>query len=127
PQTPEELQQHQCINHVSPQTGRVRHWRFQKNGEPFTVEVTGQLTIDHAETATAAAIAGAGIIQLYNFVVGDAVSSGELVPILEDYAPSGVPIAVIYPQRLYLSAKVTAFLEFLKKLMEELKAAHIIN
>lgn len=127
PQTPEELRQHQCINHVIPQTGRVRAWRFQQDGQTMTVDVAGTFTIDHAETATAAAVAGAGIIQLYNFVVGDAIAAGRLVPLLEHYAPPGVPIAVIYAQKRYLSAKVKVFLEFIQALMTELKHTHIID
>ncbi|MEO1522538.1 MAG: LysR family transcriptional regulator [Cyanobacteria bacterium J06632_3] len=128
PQTPAELQQHQCINHVIPQTGRVRDWQFQQDGQVTAMDVAGPLTIDHAETATAAAIAGAGIIQLYNFVVGDAIAAGQLVPLLEKYAlPGGVPIAVIYAQKRYLSAKVRVFVEFIQALMRELKHTHMID
>ncbi|MEM1310893.1 MAG: LysR substrate-binding domain-containing protein, partial [Cyanobacteria bacterium P01_H01_bin.153] len=119
--------QHQCISHIIPQTGRVRDWRFQQDGQAMTVDVAGTLTIDHAETATAASIAGAGIIQLYNFVVGDAIAAGQLVPLLENYAPPGVPIAVIYAQKRYLSAKVKVFLDFIQALMAELKRTHVID
>ena len=73
------------------------------------------------------AISGAGIIQLYNFVVGDAIAAGQLIPVLENYAPPGVPIAVIYAQKRYLSAKVKVFLEFIQALMAQLKHAHIID
>ena len=127
PQTPEDLQQHQCINHVVPQTGRVREWRFQQQGKLFTLNVSGRFTIDHAETATAAAIAGAGIIQLYNFVVGEAIAAGQLVPLLADYAPPGVPIAVIYAQKRYLSAKVNVFVAFMQELMEQLRRHCIVE
>lgn len=127
PKTPEDLLQHHCINHVIPQTGRVRAWQFQKDGKPLELEVTGTFTIDHAETATAAAIAGAGIIQLYNFVVGEAISKGQLVPLLQDYAPTGVPIAVVYAQKRYLSAKVKAFATFMQELAEQLKHEGIIQ
>ncbi|MEO0768944.1 MAG: LysR family transcriptional regulator [Cyanobacteria bacterium J06649_4] len=127
PQTPEDLLQHQCINHIIPQTGRVRSWRFQQNGQPVALNVAGTLTIDHAETATAAAISGAGIIQLYNFVMGDAIAKGQLVPLLPAYAPPGVPIAVVYAQKRYLSAKVKAFVEFMQELMLQLKRDRMID
>ena len=127
PKTPEDLQQHICINHVVPQTGRVRDWRFQRAGDAFTIEVSGPLTIDHAETATAAAISGLGIIQLYNFVVGEATASGQLVPLLTDYAPSSVPIAIVYAQKRYLSAKVTAFIAFMQELTQQLRQDRIVD
>ena len=124
PKTPEALKQHSCINHIVPQIGRVRNWEFQSEGETFTLDVPGVVTIDQAETAMAAAIAGLGIIQLYSFVVSDAIASGELVPLLEDYAPSDVPITVVYAQKRYLSAKVAAFIEFMKGVVQQLEADH---
>jgi LysR family transcriptional regulator for bpeEF and oprC len=127
PKTPEDLQHHCCINHVVQQTGRIREWQFQRNGQSISLDVSGTFTIDHAETATEAAIAGAGIIQLYNFVVGSAIKAGQLVPILQDYAPPGVPIAVIYTQKRYLSAKVKVFVEFITDLMVQLKRDCIVD
>jgi LysR family transcriptional regulator, regulator for bpeEF and oprC len=127
PKTLEDLQHHCCINHVVQQTGRVREWQFQRNGQAISLDVSGTFTIDHAETATEAAIAGAGIIQLYNFVVGGAIRAGQLVPIFQDYAPTGVPIAVMYPQKRYLSAKVKVFVEFITALMVKLKRDQIVE
>lgn len=40
--------------------------------------------------------------------MGTAIAQGQLVPILESYTPLGVPIAVVYAQKQYLSAKVKA-------------------
>jgi LysR family transcriptional regulator for bpeEF and oprC len=127
PETPEDLLHHCCINHVVQQTGRIREWQFQRNGQSFSVKVSGTFTIDHAETATEAAIAGAGITQLYNFVVGSAIATGQLIPILQDYAAPGVPIAVIYAQKRYLSAKVKVFVEFITELMVKLKRDRIVE
>ena len=127
PKTPEELKHHLCIDHIVPQTGRVRDWGFQDDKELVSINVSGSVTIDQAETAMAAAISGMGIIQLYNFVVGDAIASGQLVPILEKYTPPAVPIAVIYAQKRYLSAKVTAFVTFMQALMQQLKKDNIVS
>jgi LysR family transcriptional regulator, regulator for bpeEF and oprC len=127
PKTPEDLLHHSCINHVVPQTGRVREWRFQRGGQSFSLDVAGRFTIDHAESAVEAAIADAGVIQLYNFVVGEAISTGKLVPILQDYAPPGVPIAVIYAQKRYMSAKIKVFVEFMLELMKRLKRDQMVE
>lgn len=127
PKTPEDLQQHNCINHIFPQTGRLRDWTFQHKGKEFSLSLSGQLMLDHAEAATEAAITGAGVIQFYNFVVGTAIAQGQLVPILESYTPPGVPIAVVYAQKQYLSAKVKAFVEFMIELMTKLKRDRIVE
>jgi LysR family transcriptional regulator, regulator for bpeEF and oprC len=51
----------------------------------------------------------------------------KLVPILQDYAPPGVPIAVIYAQKRYLSAKIKVFVEFMLELMEQLKRDQMVE
>jgi LysR family transcriptional regulator, regulator for bpeEF and oprC len=127
PQTPEDLLNHECINHAAPHTGRVREWTFARNGQEFSLAVRGRWQIDWAEAAIEAAIAGAGFIQFYNFVVGNAISQGLLVPVLEDYAPPGVPITILYAQKQFLPAKVGAFVEFMKLLMLSLKRNQIVD
>ncbi len=121
PKTPQDLKQHNCINFVYPQTRRVFEWRFQQQGEQLEIPVEGSLRFDHAESLLEAAIAGAGIVQVLNYVAGRAIAGGELQPILEDYAAPGEPISVIYPQKRHLSAKVRAFIDFMVDLMGQLR------
>ena len=65
---------------------------------------------------------------VYNMLIyGDALSQGQLVPLLEDYAPLGLPMAVVYAQRRYQSAKVTAFVEFVNVLTQQLRQKHIVD
>lgn len=39
-------------------------------------------------------------------IYGDALSQGQLVPLLEDYAPLGLPMAVVYPWRWFTHSGV---------------------
>ncbi|MUG95624.1 LysR family transcriptional regulator [Scytonema sp. UIC 10036] len=127
PQTPEDLLHHNCINYVVPQTGRIREWTFQNGKKRLQLPVNGRFCIDNAEASVEAAIAGTGIIQLYNFVVGQAINQGQLVPILSNYAPAKVPISLIYAQKRYLCAKGQVFIEFLQKLIAQLKRERIVE
>ena len=128
PQTPEELESHNCINFVSPRTGRAFEWFFQGDGEEFSLPIEGRLRFDHAEAQLAAAIAGAGIIQVHNYIAGAAITNGELAPVLKRFAPTtGSPIAVVYPQKRHLSAKVRAFIDFMIELMAQLRQQQIIE
>ncbi len=142
PKTPQDLKQHNCINFVYPQTRRVFEWRFQHGscynggnphnalphqGEQLEMSVEGSLRFDHAESLLEAAIAGAGIVQVLNYVAGRAIARGELQPILEDYAAPGEPISVIYPQKRHLSAKVRAFIDFMVDLMGQLRQEKIVE
>ena len=127
PKIPEDLQQHNCLNLVLPQTGRVRDWVFQRDGQTFRLPVEGSFRFNHAEALVEAAIAGAGLIQLYNFLVGPAIARGDLKPVLELYAPPGSPISVIYPQKRHLSAKVRTFVDFMSDLMARLRQQRIVE
>ncbi|VEP12935.1 hypothetical protein H1P_1720011 [Hyella patelloides LEGE 07179] len=60
--------------------------------------------------------------------MANAIARGELQPILTDYGHQlGTPIAVIYPQKRYLSAKVLVFVEFMTELMANLKRFGIVD
>ncbi|MNT60770.1 HTH-type transcriptional regulator DmlR [compost metagenome] len=60
-----------------------------------------------------AALDGLGIIMQPDFIVGDDIRTGRLVPLLPDYSVTPIGIHVLYPHRRYLSAKVRAFAEHL--------------
>jgi len=58
--------------------------------------------------------AGGGLYQTYNFAAAAAVKRGDLVEVLKDYAGRSRPFSVLYPQNRHLSAKVRAFIDFLR-------------
>ncbi len=60
-------------------------------------------------------------MQAPDYIAGVAIAQGKLKPVLEGYAAKGVPIAVVYPQKRYLSAKVRAFIDFMVELMAQLQ------
>ncbi|MUG94625.1 hypothetical protein F7734_20550 [Scytonema sp. UIC 10036] len=61
-------------------------------------------------------------------MVARAIARGELKPILESHtARAGLPIAVVYPQKRYLSAKVGAFVEFMAELTTALKRVGVVD
>lgn len=121
PEIPEDLKQHNCVNFIYPQTGRDYEWLFQRDGIEFRLPVEGTIRIDHAEALLDAAIGGAGLVQVYNYIASAAIERGQLKPVLESYAAKGSAIAVIYPQKRHLSAKVRAFVDFMSELMTQLR------
>jgi LysR family transcriptional regulator for bpeEF and oprC len=69
------------------------------------------LQFDYAEALLIEAIGGGGIIQAPKYIVADAIQC-KLQPILMDYAAKeATTIAIVYPQKKYLSAKVRVFIE----------------
>ena len=113
PKTPEDLERHECLTYLLPVTGEARDWVFAHNGQAMSRKVAGRLNINNAESLLEAAVAGAGIAMISNFIAADALRDGKLRRILTDYVVEGPSVYVVYLPRRNISAKVRAFIEFL--------------
>ena len=128
PTTPAELVQHRCVNFIFSQTRREYNWKFEQDGKLIDLAVDSYLRFDNSEVILEAVIQGAGVAQLPKFIAAKAIACGELQPILQSYATRiGLPIAVLYPQKRYLSAKVRVFVEFMTELTAALKRVDVVD
>lgn len=128
PTTPAELLQHRCVNFIYSQTRREANWKFEQDGKLIDLSVNSYLRFDNSEVILEAVIQGAGVVQLPKFIAAIAIARGDLQPILQSYATQvGLPIAVLYPQKRYLSAKVRVFVEFMTELTAALKRADVVD
>jgi LysR family transcriptional regulator, regulator for bpeEF and oprC len=126
PQTPTDLEDHACVSFIYPQTRREFEWKFDQNGKPLSLK--SHLQFDDAEVVLTAAIQDAGVVQLPKYIVAGAIAHGELQPILQNFTTQvGLPIAVVYPQKRHLSAKVRVFVEFMTELMTALKRVGVVD
>lgn len=128
PTTPTDLLQHRCVNFIFPQTGREPEWKFEQDGKALDFAVDSYLRFNNSEVILEAVIQGAGVVQVPKFIAAKAIARGDLQPVLQSYATrSGLPIAVLYPQKRYLSAKVRVFVEFMKELTADLKRVDVVD
>jgi LysR family transcriptional regulator, regulator for bpeEF and oprC len=127
PQTLEDLKHHNCISFVSPWTGRVFDWQFQDDGQQISIPVEGNLCLNNGKSLLDVALADIGIVQVYNYIAGEAIASGKLKPVLENYVAPGSLISVVYPQKRHLSAKIRAFIDFMSELMKQLRQQKIVE
>ena len=112
PRTPEDLARHNCLT-IAVVPGQVA-WPFRGPGGTRAVPVRGNLTMDNAETLYEAALLGLGIIRLSDLVVGPAIRSGRLVPILLDvHQPEPLPVHAVYTPVRRRPSRVDAVLQFL--------------
>jgi LysR family transcriptional regulator for bpeEF and oprC len=113
PQVPADLERHNCLGLYSVSQGRVFEWVFEKDAERVTWTPGGSLSISNAEALLDAAVAGAGIVMLFDMSASRWVASGALRPLLQDWQRRDrYPISVVYPQNRHLSAKVRVFSDF---------------
>lgn len=92
PGHPAELAEHPCLQYLRP--GASQAWAFTRTGprrrrEQVVVQVHGPLRANNSEALRTAAIDGLGIALLPDFSAQAALQSGELVPLLEGWEPTG--------------------------------------
>lgn len=112
PVHPEQLAEHDCLSfRTSSGSGK---WRFDTPQGPISVRIQGRFSVNSGEALVSAALAGLGIVMLPHWLVGDAVQTGRLQTILEDFAqvPSSTPIHAVFPHRRHVAPKVRAFIDF---------------
>jgi DNA-binding transcriptional LysR family regulator len=109
-ESPTDLAQHRCIvyRHIS----RWNRWEFESEHGRHSIEVTGTVRVDDAEAIRDAALAGLGVAQLPDWLLGSAVEDGRLTPLLSDYYLIPQPVRFIYPQTRFLTQRARCFIDF---------------
>jgi DNA-binding transcriptional LysR family regulator len=112
PRAPDDLVKHACLLYqYAPQRDT---WPFtDKQGEEHRIRVSGPAYANNGAFLAALARDGIGIAYEPDFIVGDDVRAGRLVPLLRAFTSSVGAINVVYASRRHLSAKVRAFSDFL--------------
>lgn len=112
PRTPRDLVRHHVVKFTLPR-GVPREWSFKRsrNGPSQTVRLPSALCLDNGELLLAAASAGLGLVQVFDFMVADDLREGRLVEVLSDLATEGPPIRALCAPGRQKTEKVRVFLE----------------
>jgi DNA-binding transcriptional LysR family regulator len=118
PEHPSELLVHACLRSRSV-SGAMSPWEFERDGEVVRIDPSGPLIVRTgvaADLAVAAAIAGTGIVYLFEDWLRPHLDSGVLEPILESWWQHFSGPFLYYPGRRLLPAPLRAFVDFIKAL-----------
>ncbi|WP_243040660.1 LysR family transcriptional regulator [Dyella sedimenti] len=118
PQSIEDLKQHRCINYVFP-NGRPRQWQFETPSGQVTLDVEPHMLINDAESVIQAVVAGLGITQAPHMLAACMLDMGKLELVMTDTISTGKPVWIVYPQKKHLSARVQAFIEWVRVVFEQ--------
>ena len=116
PQHPRDLLSHACLRGQFA-SGRIHSWEFEQNGEVVVVDPVGPLVVRlgaAVDLAVSAAVAGLGIIHLFEQWLSPQLESGALEPVLEPWWQSFSGPFLYYPGRQHLPAPLRAFIDFIK-------------
>ena len=113
PQTPRELEQHGCIRYKFPGTGKLQPWAVERDRGEGELLLRTVLTCNNIEALIGAASQGLGLAYLPDFVVREAIASGQLRSVLGSYLQSTSKFWVLWPSSRHLSPKLRVFVDFL--------------
>lgn len=116
PAHPRELLGHACLRGRF-SSGTMIVWEFERNNEVVRVEPAGPLLVSvgaATDLAVDAAVAGTGIITLFEDWLRPHLDSGALEPVLENWWPSFSGPFLYYPGRRLVPAPLRAFIDFIK-------------
>src|SRR5213595_883196 len=114
PTHPMHLAQHNCLGYAYLSTPGVWHYT-NAAGEQASVRPAGPLRVNNGEALLPALIAGLGIADLPEFIVGDAIASGEVEVILKDWKQTEGSVHLVMPPGGPRPARVEVLADFLAK------------
>jgi DNA-binding transcriptional LysR family regulator len=116
PEHPRDLLGHACLSGRF-SSGAMTTWEFERTGEVVRLDPAGPLVVSvgsATDLAVDAAIAGTGIIFLFEDWLRPHFASGALEPVLEPWWPSFSGPFLYYPGRRLVPAPLRAFIDFIK-------------
>lgn len=116
PRHPRDLLDHACMR-ARFASGAIIRWTFERDGETTTIDPPGQLLVQVGgalDLKIDVAVAGTGIVYLFEDWLRPYIDRGELEPVLEPWWPSFSGPYLYYPGRRLVPAPLRAFIDFIR-------------
>ncbi len=114
PETPPDLMRHRCLRIRLP-NGALHRWQFERDGQPFHIDVEGPITLDEASLARIAVLENMGIGYFMESDVREDLEAGRMVRLLADWTPPLARLCLYYPNRRNASAAFRALIEMARR------------
>jgi DNA-binding transcriptional LysR family regulator len=114
PTHPMHLARHKCLGYAYLSTPDAWHYT-NAAGEQVSVRPAGPLRVNNGEALMPALLAGLGIADLPDFIVGDAVASGEVEVILKGWKQAEGAVHLVTPPGGPRPARVEVLADFLTR------------
>lgn len=114
-ETPKDLARHACIV-IRENEAAYGSWQLfaaDDDKRRETVKVGGTLSSNDGETAVKWALAGHGVLLRSLWDIAGELAAGRLRRVLPGWQSAPADVYALYPERMHLSAKVRAFVDFL--------------
>ena len=118
PRHPRELLVHACLRGRFPSGAMAAPWEFERGGEVVRVDPAGPLLVrigGGTDLIVDVAVAGTGIVHLFEDWLRPHLDSGALEPVLEGWWQPFPGPFLYYPGRRLVPAPLRAFLDFVRR------------
>lgn len=110
PKRPNDLESLPCISFDA--TGPTQLWRFGADKDVVSVAIRPRLSVNTAEAALDAAVAGTGLTRVLSYQAAVPVGAGLLRLLLRRFEPAPLPVSLLHADQKPLPLKLRAFLDF---------------
>ncbi|ALI05145.1 LysR family transcriptional regulator [Pseudomonas sp. FW306-02-F02-AA] len=111
PQTPADLENHECLGYAYWSRPADREWQFCKGSTVHKVQVTSRLQVNESKALLSAALDGFGIVLGPEDFLQPALQSGELVRLLTDFEAPSRHMHLLYTANRQRTAKLRRFID----------------
>ena len=112
PEQPEDLHAHNCLNFNFRRAEPV--WPFRRDGQDFTLSVSGNIEANNGDTLVQLACEGVGIARVGTFNAVDHIAAGRLAPVLEAFNPGDrETVHAVFVGGANMPARVRVLVDFL--------------
>ncbi len=120
PKTPQDLERHDCI--VYAPTERGARWPLLSGRRVMPLPVRPRVAVNSFLLARRLAVAGLGIARLPARFSSELEAKGQLVRVLDGYAPPPSPLHAVFPPGPRLAPRVRAFVDLLMVRLDGLRS-----
>jgi len=113
PVQPRDLLDHSCIHFRFPQTGKLQSWVFSDDAEDPELDLPRSIICNSVEGRVCFALKRLGVIYAADFMVREALLSGELVSVLDEYTRATSVFNLLWPSGRQVPPKLRALIDFL--------------
>lgn len=120
PTSPHELSHHRVLAYSLLSSGDV--WTFSHRDDPVqqaSVRVAPVMRSNNGDTCRDAALGDQGIVLQPDFLVGEALRTGQLIELMPEWRGGELGVHAVYPSRRYLSAKVRLLVDYLVERLQQ--------
>jgi DNA-binding transcriptional LysR family regulator len=113
PTDPAELEaEHLAVSYMNALTGQYFPFDFTCDGTKVEVRCRSRFSVSEGAAYVAAGLAGLGVIQVPLFMVQEAIATGTLMTLLDDWKVAPRPLYLVYPPNRHVSVRLRAFIDW---------------